>query len=134
MAPYTYQESIARLGQYGGALALMLMMAAGQAATAQQPAAQLTGTALVRDMLANPKDDALNNIKRERAMGYIDGVMDSGLGRQWCPTGKRVSHEMNYIVTEEISRLPAAELDGNAAALVSAALARLFPCKRGVAP
>lgn len=134
MATCTYQGSIARPGQYWAALALMLMMAGVQAATPPKADVQVTGTALVRDMLADPKDDALNNIKRERAMGYIDGVMDAGLGRQWCPAGKRVSHEMNYLVTEEISRLPKAELDRNAAALVSTALARLFPCKLGVAP
>ena len=63
--------------------------------------------------------------------GYIDGVMDAGVGQRWCPAGKHIPHELNYLVVEEMSRMPTAKLNGNAAPLVFAALARLFPCKPG---
>lgn len=119
--------------QRGRAIGLTLLLAAGQAAATQQAPAQVTGTVLVRDMLASPRDDPLNNFRRERAMGYIDGVMDAEVGKRWCPAGKKVPHEMNYLVAEEMSRLPATKLNGNAAALVVVALAHLFPCKPGAA-
>ena len=117
------------------ALALTLLLVGGQAEAApHQSPAQVSGTALVRDMLASPRDDELNNFRRERAMGYIDGVMDAGVGQQWCPAGKKIPHELNYLVIEEMSRMPTATLKGNAAALVFVALARLFPCKFGARP
>ncbi len=120
-----------------GALTFMIMLAIAQTVSAQpKPSpAKMTGAQLVRDMLADPFIDDVNHIRRERAMGYIDGVMDSSTGQQWCPAGKSVPHELNYIVIEEISSMPAAKLDGNAAELVKSALARLFPCKTpGVKP
>ena len=117
------------------ALALMLLLVGGQAGAApHQAPAQMSGTTLVRDMLASPRDDELNNFRRERAMGYIDGVMDAGVGQQWCPAGKKIPHELNYVVVEEMSRMPTATLNGNAAALVFVALARLFPCRLGATP
>src|SRR5438128_1030154 len=114
----------------GGSLALMLLLLVGHVGAApRQHRPQVTGAELVRDMLADPFADDANNIRRERAMGYIDGVMDAGAGLQWCPAGKAVPHELNYLVIEEISSMPAAKLNGNAATLVLGALARQFPCK-----
>jgi hypothetical protein len=129
------QKSLVRSGQRNVSLALTLLLAVGQAAASPPPQfpAQVTGTALVRDMQASPRDDELNNTRRERAMGYIDGVMDAGVGRQWCPAGKRVPHELNYLVIEEMARMSRATLNRNASELVSIALARLFPCKAGSA-
>lgn len=117
----------------------MLMLAIAQTETASAKPkpypAKMTGAQLVRDMLADPFVDDVNHIRRERAMGYIDGVTDSSTGLRWCPAGKSVPHEPNYIVIEEISSMPAADLDRNAAELVLDALARLFPCKAsGVKP
>ena len=70
-----------------------------------------------------------NSLNRERAMGYIDGVMDSTAGRTWCPAGKAVPHEMNYLVTEELERLSPGKLTGDASALVLAVLAKEYPCR-----
>lgn len=119
------------------ALTFTIMLALAEIVSAQpkQYPAKMTGTQLVRDMLADPFVNDVNHIRRERAMGYIDGVMDSSAGLRWCPVGKSVPHELNYIVSEEISSMQAANLDRNAAELVLAALARLFPCKAaGVKP
>ena len=119
------------------ALTFTIMLALAQIVSAQPKPypAKMTGAQLVRDIFADPFVDDVNHIRRERAMGYIDGVMDSSAGLQWCPVGKSVPHELNYIVSEEISSMPVANLDGNAAELVLAALARLFPCKAtGVKP
>jgi hypothetical protein len=80
-------------------------------------------------MLADPNDDRFNSIRRERAMGYIDGVIDSTIGLGWCPAGQPLPHELNYVISEDMARMPRAKLDGNAAALVVATLARHYPCK-----
>ena len=112
------------------ALTFTIMLALAQIVSAQPKpySVKMTGAQLVRDMLADPFVDDVNHIRRERAMGYIDGVMDSSAGLQWCPAGKSIPHELNYIVTEEISSLPTASLERNAAELVLGALSRLYPC------
>lgn len=66
--------------------------------------AHLTGGQLVRDMLAAP-DGGLDSIRRERAIGYMDGVMDAAAGMRWCPAGQAVPHELNYVVVEDMQRL-----------------------------
>lgn len=112
-------------------LILVFLLAAAQLATAgaRSHPAKMTGAQLVRDMMADPFVDDINHIRRERAMGYIDGVMDSSSGLRWCPAGKSIPHELNYLVTEDIASLPAARLKGSAAELVLDALGRMFPCK-----
>ena len=113
-----------------GALILMVpLLSLSVEAAPRQARAKVTGTALVRDMLADPFVNDINHIRRERAMGYIDGVMDSSSGLRWCPAGKSVPHELNYLVIEKMSALPAAQLNGNAAELVLVALAHLLPCR-----
>jgi hypothetical protein len=87
----------------------------------------VTGEQLVRDMRGEP-GVGRNSLNRERAMGYIDGVMDTAAGRRWCPAGKAVPHEMNYLVTEALERLSPAQLKGDASALVLAVLAKEYPC------
>jgi hypothetical protein len=89
--------------------------------------AHMTGGQLVRDMLAAP-DGGLGSIRRERAMGYMDGVMDAAEGRRWCPAGQAVPHELNYVVVEDMQRLSQDQLKGSAAALMLDALARRYPC------
>lgn len=89
---------------------------------------QMTGSQLVRDMLADPAEGQHNSVRRERAMGYIDGVMDAAAEVRWCAAGKPVPHELNYVVVEDMSRMSADKLKGDAAALVLATLARLYPC------
>lgn len=113
------------------ALALTIMLAAAQvvAAPPKLLPAKMTGTQLVRDMLADPFADEFNSVRRERAMGYIDGVIDSTIGLRWCPAGQPVPHELNYVVAEDMARMPSAKLNGNAAALAIAILARHYPCK-----
>lgn len=119
------------MGKVTRACALLLMLPLFVCAVDVAPRtlrAKVTGADLVRDMLADPFVNDVNHIQRERAMGYIDGVMDSSSGVSWCPGGKAVPHEINYLVIEEMSSMPATKLRGNAAELVLSALARLFPC------
>jgi hypothetical protein len=87
----------------------------------------MTGEQLVRDMLADPAVGR-NSIKRERAMGYMDGVMDASAGVRWCPAGTNTPHELNYVVAEETQTLSPARLKGGAAALMLEALGRHYPC------
>jgi hypothetical protein len=87
----------------------------------------MTGEQLVRDMLADPAVGR-NSIKRERAMGYMDGVMDAAAGLRWCPAGQAVPHELNYVVVEEMQTLGPTRLKGGAAALVLEVLGRRYPC------
>jgi hypothetical protein len=89
--------------------------------------AHMTGGQLVRDMLAAP-DGGLNSIRRERAMGYMDGVMDAAAGLRWCPAGQAVPHELNYVLVEDMQRLSQDQLKGSAAALMLDALSKRYPC------
>lgn len=114
------------------AVAVVLALLAARAGAAPGYRAHMTGTQLVRDMLAEP-GVGLNSIRRERATGYIDGVADASAGVRWCPAGKSVPHELPYVVIEEVAKMTA-QLAGDASALVLAALARLYPCRPGAAP
>ncbi|GGY85990.1 hypothetical protein GCM10007388_18860 [Pseudoduganella plicata] len=88
----------------------------------------MTGQRLIHDMKADPRTGH-NAVQRERAMGYLDGVMDAGAGTIWCPGRKDIPHELNYEVTDDIALLGPEKLKGNAAQLVLAALAAHYPCK-----
>lgn len=87
----------------------------------------LTGEKFVRDMLAAP-DNGAASMRRERAMGYMDGVMDGTAGLLWCPAGQHVGHELNYLAAEQMKSLPAEQLKKGAAPLVVAVLAKIYPC------
>lgn len=108
------------------ALSLGLLLAHA-ASAAPGYRASMTGHQLVRDMLADPRD-GYNAIRRERVMGYIDGVMDATAGLQWCPAGKEVPHEMNYVIAEGMARLTADRLQSDASPLVADQLRRAYPC------
>jgi hypothetical protein len=114
------------------ALAVAMALLAPQAGAETAYRAHMTGTQLVRDMLAEP-GVGFNSIRRERAMGYIDGVADASAGVRWCPAGKPVPHELPYVVVEEVAKMTR-QLEGDASALVLAALAKLYPCRPGGAP
>lgn len=90
---------------------------------------RMTGEQLVRDMTADPSV-GFNAAKRERAMGYIAGVMDAFAGKRWCPAGKAVSHELDYAVIEEITPLNHAQMQSDAAEQVLLGLAKLYPCNQ----
>ncbi|WP_426195023.1 Rap1a/Tai family immunity protein [Massilia sp. DWR3-1-1] len=109
------------------ALGIGLLMAAHATAAVPGYHSIMTGQQLVRDMLADPRE-GYNSIRRERAMGYIDGVMDATAGVQWCPAGKQVPHELNYLIVEGMSRLNAEQLKGGASPLVTDGLRRAYPC------
>lgn len=112
-------------------LAVGIVLAEGgaaQAAPAYQ--AHMTGAQFARDMLAEP-DGGANSMRRERAMGYMDGVMDAAAGMIWCPAGRAVPHEMAYVAAEELqkaARTDPERLKGSAAILVLSVLGRLYPC------
>ena len=111
-------------------LALALIVTAAQVAAAP-PAPyhpHMTGSQLVRDLLGDPAANPLNSVRRERAMGYIHGVMDAAAGTRWCPAGKTVPHGLNYAVVDELSVISPEKLTGDASTLVLATLARLYPC------
>ena len=105
----------------------LLLRPAAEASTPYRP--HMTGAQLVRDMLAEP-GKGTNSIRRERAMGYIDGIADATANRDWCPA-KVLPHELNYVLIEPIARLNPARLKGDAAPLVIAALGRAYPCRTG---
>lgn len=116
--------------QLGGATATVLAvgMLLPPAATAAPHRPPMTGQQLVRDMLADPRE-GYNSIRRERAMGYMDGVMDATAGTTWCPAGRDVPHELNYLVVEGMARLSADQLKGDAMSLVADGLRRAYPCE-----
>jgi len=90
----------------------------------------MTGEQLMRDMLVDAfKASPREYMQRERAMGYLDGLMDGTAGRVWCPAGKVVPHELNYNLMDELSKRGPSELKGNAAPLVLDSLRKLYPCK-----
>jgi hypothetical protein len=108
--------------------AIVLALLSAQAGAAPAYRAQMTGAQLVRDMQADPSVGD-NPARRERAMGYIDGVMDASAGERWCPTGKTIPHELNYLVVEAVAAMPKTRQQGAAAALIQSVLAEKYPCK-----
>ena len=87
----------------------------------------MTGERFVRDIMAMP-DGNLASMRRDRAMGYMDGVMDGTVGVRWCPPGQQAAHEISYVAAEQMQRLPAEKLRGNAAALALAVVSKIYPC------
>jgi len=61
----------------------------------------LTGEKFVRDMLAEP-DGGAASMRRECAIGCMDGLMDGTVSLLWCPAGQKVAHELSYIAAEEM--------------------------------
>lgn len=113
------------------AASIPISMYAPKAAAQAKPAnyrPYLTGEQLVRDMRADPAV-GFNAVQRERAMGYIEGVMDAFAGKRWCPRSREsLPHELNYILIEEVTPLNSAQQKGDAAEVVLAGLAKLYPC------
>ena len=87
----------------------------------------LTGEKFVRDMLAAP-DNGAASMRRERAMGYVDGIMYGTVGVLCCPAGQHVGHEISYLAAEQMESLPADQLKKGAAPLIVAALAKIYQC------
>jgi hypothetical protein len=108
-------------------LALTLGLLAAGASGAPAYRSNMTGEQFVRDMVADPAVGR-NSIKRERAMGYMDGVMDASAGVRWCPARQAVPHELNYVVAEDMQRLSSTRLKGDAAALMQEVLGKRYPC------
>lgn len=106
--------------------ALITMWSLPTAGAPAHPPA-MTGEQFVRDMRPLPESD-LASIRRERAMGYMDGVLDSTIGVRWCPTSPHAAHELSYEAAEQMRRLPPQQLKGSAAALALAVVSRLYPC------
>lgn len=107
--------------------ALVLAALFPSAALAAPAIPAVTGETFVRDMLA-AADGGPASMRRERAIGYMDGVMDATSGARWCPAGRQVAHELSYVAAEEMKRLPPDQLKGNAAPLALSVLARFYPC------
>ena len=93
----------------------------------------VTGERFVHDMLATQDSDQAA-FRRERMIGYMDGVLDGTAGVRWCPAGSEVAHELSFVAAEEMKKLAPAQLKGSAASLILVVLSRLYPCsKLGVA-
>ncbi|QYG02416.1 MULTISPECIES: hypothetical protein [Massilia] len=76
---------VPKLGIAGALSVLVLAWAASAAGAPQSPhVPAMTGEQFVRDMRPLPDSD-LASIRRKRAMGYMDGVMDGTAGVRWCP-------------------------------------------------
>lgn len=66
---------------------------------------------------------------RERAYSYLDGAKDAAVGKTWCPTQPRKTHELAYDAADYIRGLHADLRKGNAAQLLLAYLASQYPCR-----
>ena len=108
-------------------LAVLTFALASNVAHPEPYRVNVTGAQLVRDMLAVP-DGRPNSIGRERAMGYIDCVLNASAGLRWCPDSYVLPHELNYVVVEELQNLNPDQLKGSAVVLMRGALARRYPC------
>jgi len=115
------------VGALGALVLASSLPSTGAPAAAHPPA--MTGEQFVRDMRPLPDSD-LASIRRERAMGYMDGVLDGTVGVRWCPTGQHVAHELSYEAAEQMKRLPQEQLKGSAAALALSVVSRIYPCPR----
>ncbi|WP_313634322.1 Rap1a/Tai family immunity protein [Massilia timonae] len=110
--------------------ALVLAWAAPAAGAPQSPhVPAMTGEQFVRDLRPLPDSD-LASIRRERAMGYMDGVLDGTAGVRWCPAGDHVPHELGYEAADHMRRLPPEQLKGSAATLALAVVSKLYPCPK----
>lgn len=117
-------------GFIGALGALVLAWAAPAAGAPQSPyVPAMTGEQFVRDMRPLPDSD-LASIRRERAMGYMDGVLDGTAGVLWCPAERHVAHELGYEATDQMRRLPPEQLKGSAATLALAVVSKLYPCPK----
>jgi hypothetical protein len=115
-------------------IALCVPKAGANNKTAAPPyRAKLSGEQLVNDVRAD-LSIGHNPFARGRAMGYIAGVMDLAAGRQWCPAGKIVPHELDYLVVEDIEGLRPEDRTRDASALIVASLAKKYPCATGGKP
>lgn len=117
------------IGHVVGALGALVLAwslpATGAPAAPHAPA--MTGEQFVRDMRAMPKTDVAS-IRRERAMGYMDGVLDGAIGVRWCPAGHHAALELGYEAAEQMRKLPPEELKGSAAALALMVVSKIYPC------
>lgn len=104
---------------------LLALVPLGASAEPHPPA--MTGEQFVRDMVAMPKND-LASLRRERAMGYMDGLLDGTVGVRWCPNGQPVAHELSYEAAEQMKRLPPHQLTGSAAELALSMVSKIYPC------
>ncbi|WP_314443026.1 Rap1a/Tai family immunity protein [Massilia timonae] len=121
---------VPKLGIAGALSVLVLAWPAPGAGAPQSPhVPAMTGEQFVRDMRPLPDSD-LASIRRERAMGYMDGVLDGAAGVRWCPAGDHVPHELGYEAADHMRRLPPEQLKGSAATLAIAVVSKLYPCPK----
>lgn len=111
-------------------LSVGLMLSASSASAAGNYRSHWTGAQLVRDMQADPRID-INMVRRERAMGFLEGISDATVARDWCPASTAIPHELNFLLVERVARFSPARQKGDAAPLVVAALAAAYPCRSG---
>lgn len=74
----------------------------------------VTGEQYVREMLDASDSDQVA-FRRERMIGYTDGVMDGTVVVRWCPAGQEVAHELSFVAAEDMKGLPRQRLKGAAA-------------------
>ncbi len=116
----------------GAWIALISCMPAGALAAIPYvyPFNAMTGQEVVEHRLKEPKTQ-LDYINREKVDAYLNGIKDTGHGREWCLARPVLPQELNLAVVRRLkaTRKPA-ELKENAAPLVLAELRRRFPCPK----
>jgi len=90
----------------------------------------LTGDQFVSMMSGRPASEQEYRA-RDRAYSYLDGAKDATVGSTWCPTQPRKTHELAYDAADYIKSLHADLRKGNAARLLLAYLAAVYPCSGG---
>jgi hypothetical protein len=111
--------------------ALILLGLALPAAAAAAPYAYtLTGDQFVSMMnVRHPMSD-VENLNREKAYSYLDGVRDTAEGRVWCDVHEAKTHDLAAEAAAKIAKLPASERRKSASALLLDQLKREYPCPK----
>lgn len=97
-----------------------------------QVAPRMTGQQLVHQFMGPPEEygnmSGRNFTYHQLAQGYLDGINDATEGKLWCYSGRWKPHERDRALILEMSKLPPATLQGNAAPLVLDFLSNKYPC------
>ncbi len=109
-------------------LAILETSSMGGALAAPYPYA-MSGDAYVQ-MLRPPTPRPYDELERDKAFSYLDGLKDATQGRLWCDIDHIKTPDLADTLAIEISRMPPPERKRSAALLLLELLQRKFPCKK----
>lgn len=117
-------------------LAVPVGLAALAFAQAAPSVSTLNGDGFVQMLSKAVPANSYENLQREKAYSYLDGVRDTAEGRIWCDVNQLKTPDLAYDLAGQIAKLPAAERKKNAAVLLLSLLGRAYPCPpaKGVKP